>query len=411
MRRFQYVIVIFAVFFASTALAQPDNPRMFEWPNQQISVAYLDGTDAIFFDTSGEPYRALGWDSTQGNQFDDHIVIDLDKDDSPEFVGAGRPSFVLRSNTDPWWSVGEGCDQVLIGDFAADKKYDVLCNDGSALQLYTHDGQTIWSLTLGRRVDKCRAGDYNGDLKADIECKWAGSDKIVRLDSSGEFIGKELKKHEIPKDAIELKDERSALDNLLASGKSFHFSTFSVKVDGKKLTLKPDSKEAEAKTESFDSPILSAHIFEFGKKGEKLIAVTDNDVGIINEKGNLEGTYSTSANRYRRSPVAKIKNVYANGFKNTSKVTKAVKSLKDRFAECYEDRVRADSLAGVGQLLFQMYIDKDGSIKRINTLHSDLGGDTIESCAKNALRKGNYPGSKTGQGSINLDLQFSFRDK
>lgn len=393
------IIGLLILLFASTGYAE--EPSIYNWPDSKAPVMVKNDSGAIFVANDLKPYRAFPWAAQSLGDGQMAYVADLDRDDKPELVGAGKPTFVLKTNADPLWSLENGCDQLIPANFNTDDKFEILCNNRYKLSLYTYDGQKIWSLSPGHRVGGCRAGDYNGDLKADLECKRSGQQTILRIDASGEILAKKAKKHELSeKNPAIQKAEHSAANNLDLSNYS-----------SKKGALTLGSGKEKTKLETGDKPLAGLTAQLDGEGKSEYIIVTETSIFIFDASGKKQAEFNASADNYRRYPVAEIKSVYARGFPDQNKASQVIKDAKDGLAHCYAKQVKRKQLPGVGQLLLKLKIGKKGNLENINTLHSAVRDDAIETCAKNELQKLSFPAPKGKSAKINLNLHYSYRDK
>lgn len=369
---------------AATASAQT---KVYDWPDSDAPVLVRNGSGLVFITNQKRPHRVYTWkERNDGDDFDTVYLVDTDKDGNPEVVGAGRPTFVLHTNSDPMWQLEKGCDQTIVADFVADDKLDVLCNNRKTMKVYTYDGQFVWELSLGRRVDHCRAGDYNGDLKADLECKYRGSSKWARVDAGGEVLEKSLDSPEISKGGVEL-DEVSPAE------------------------ISDALKKAAAKAK-LDGELKGGVIKDLDGDGKKeTVAVTDKTIYVIGADGKKVDKYPASAKKYDRKPFAKLNSVYANNFSDNAKAQKVVNDLQGKLSKCYASRVRRNKFTGTGQLILMVNVNDKGKVTGVNKVHSGINDKKVESCAQKVLKRGDFPKAEGGSGTVNVNMKYTFRDE
>jgi hypothetical protein len=381
------VLAAFAVSMAAAPAAA--ETRVYDWPDDEMPVVVQNDDGLIFLSKQKKPWRAYAWDQENaGEGFDTVYLVDLDKDGSPEVVGAGEPMFLLQSNSDPMWLLEEGCKQTIIADFVTNDKLDIVCNDGRKLRAYTYDGQFAWELSLGKRIEACRVGDHSGDLKADLECKYRGSNKWARIDSSGKVLTKSTDTPEIPEGGADL-DLVAPAD----SKSSAKIVPAGVELDGKALAALAKDLDGDGKNE--------------------IVAVTEKSIYVMSEDGKEVKKYPASADDYTRKPLAKLNNVYANHFADDKKAGEVVKGLQDSLSKCYASRVRANQFAGTGLLILKVQVDHKGETTDVSTVHSGINDSKIEKCAQKALKRGDYPKAESEKtpATINVNMEYTFWDE
>ncbi len=380
-------LILSSMALASTASAKGSKAKVYDWPDSEMPVLVTTDSGLIFITNKKRPHRVYSWHEHNDGKNSKHVyLVDLDKDGSYEVVGAGKPTFVLHTNSDPWWQLEKGCDQTIVADFVADDKLDVFCNNRKSMKVYTYDGQFVWELSLGRRIDYCRAGDHNGDLKADLECKFHGSSHWARVDSSGQVTAKDLDAPEIPEGAVDLDEATPApTDDAL--------------------------KKAVAKVK-LDGDLEAGLVKDLDGDGKKeTVAVTKKSIYVIAADGKTFKKYPASTHKYKRKPFAKLNSVYANNFKDTDKAQKVVNGLQDKLSKCYASRVRHNQFTGTGQLLLTVNVNDKGKVTRIDMLHSGIHDKKVESCAKKVLKHGDFPKATGGTGTVNVNMKYTFQDE
>lgn len=363
--RFVSMCAFAAVFGVSVASAQ----TVYDMPSKEAPVMVHDGSGIVFLGKDAAVYRAFSWKAAKGAETFDLLVTDMNKQGGPEIIGAGKPTFVLNQNADPVWFLDKGCDQVLVTDIAADPTLDLLCLAGNEMSVYTHDGQLIWRAKVTQRLDSCKAADINGDLKAEIECKIKGSKKLTRFDG--------------------------ATGQVLAAG--------------------TDASEVEetvynrfAAVEGTEEGVLLKKDLT-GDGTEETVTVSKKEITVSTAEGAKK--FNVDAKKYKRTPVAEIKNVMANGFESAEVGQNAVRDLNDKLAACYSSQVRKNQFAGQGEVLMEVKVDGKGKVSNANLLHSGLADASVSKCAVDVLKKGKYPAATGESANINVRLFFTFVDK
>lgn len=399
--------------FAQNASAQD----VYAWPDKSTPVVVHNESGIFFVGKDKTVWRAYTWKQADGDKSEPLHVIDLDKDGKLEVVGAGRPTFVLKSNSDPIWYDSKGCDQVLTGDFAADDKADLVCLRGKKVRMLTHDGQMVWEVSIGKSYDWCRGGDVNGDLKKDIECKIRGRKSYARFDgTTGEVLTPGSDDEQVTesgespiqpmgKDSIEgkttfdLNGDGTAEESFLADGNAFAIRSRS-------------SKTALGRVEMKGAPVAIHAVDLDGDKKLDIVAVSDKEIVITDAAGKETKSFSTNAKSYKRTPVAQLDSVYANGFADDAAAKKGVEAVNAKLDKCYASAVRKNQFAGTGRSLLKIDVDEKGKVKSAQKLHSDLADGGVVKCAQKVLEKADYgKAAEGGTGTVNVTLTYTFRSK
>lgn len=378
--------LLLALGVAASASAETN---VYDWPDNDMPVLVHNDSGLIFITNEKRPHRVYTWKArNDGDAFDNVYLVNLDNDQSYEVVGAGKPTFVLKTNSDPMWQLEKGCDQTIVADFIADDKLDLFCQNSKTMKVYTYDGQFVWELSLGRRIDHCRAGDYNGDLKADLECKYRGMNKWARIDSAGEVLAKEVTEPEISEGGVDLSEASPA-----ELGDAVKKAAKDAEVDGEvKAGLQKDLD---------------------GDGNAETVAVTDESIFIISSDGKTKQKFAASAKKYSRKPFAKLNSVYANNFEDDAAAQKVVNDLQDKLSKCYASRVRRNRFTGTGQLILTVNVNEKGKVTGVNKVHSAINDNKVEGCAEKVLKRGAFPKAKSAEsaGSVNVNMKYTFRDE
>ena len=408
------VVVVLAAGVASTAAAQT---QVYDWADSNMPALVKNDSGLIFITKDKRPHRVYRWDADNEPKGAQTVyIVDLDKTGSFEIVGTGKPTFALQSNSDPMWALKKGCDQTILADFVADDKLDLLCNNGRTMKVYTYDGQFVWEVGLGRRIAHCRAGDYNGDLKADLDCKYRSGGKWARVESTGDVLQKEMDGPEIDEDAIDLDEASPTGDDLLAGKTHFDLdgdgaADERITAEGKALVIGSKARDKAIGRVELDGKAEAGLVKDLDGDGKKeIVAVTEKTIFILSHDGKKKKSYPASANKFDRVPFAKLNSVYANNFEDNAKAQKVVDGLQDKLSQCYAKQVRRNQFAGTGQLILQVNVSEKGKVSGVNKIHTDLADDSIVKCAKKVLKRGDFP-KATGTGSINVNMKYTFLDE
>ncbi len=396
---------------ASAASAQ----TIYDWPDEQTPVAIHDGGSLYFLGKDRTVWRVYKWRAPKGKKAPAVYLTDMNGDSKLDAVGAGTPSFGIDHQTNPIW-FRKSCDDLLVADFAKDDSKDFVCVDGQKIEAFTYDNQLIWSISIGKRYDWCVAGDINGDLKADVECKIRGSKKFARVDGqSGTMLAAEA-------DAAEVTDpDFPGIDpvdaDVLAGKASFDLdgdgtAEETLVVDGNAVAVKSRSKKtALGRIELGAKPVAAIVKDIDGDKKLDVVVVSSKDIAVWTAGAEV-AKYSLNASKYKRVPVANLQSVYANGFGDQDPAAKkAIEEMQDTLSKCYSSQVRKNQFAGVGRTLLEVKAGKGGKVQKVEKHHSSLADDKVVSCAMSTLKKAKLPEPADGTASVNVTMEYTFRDE
>ena len=395
---------------AASASAEGDDVKLYDWPDETAPVMIVSDGGVIFLHRDGAPYRAYDW---RGSDVESAHVTDIDRDGQPEVIGVGRPTFAVDSTADPMWSLKKGCKIGLVADIVADNKLDLMCSDGREIKVYTHDNQFVWALSIGRRFTSCEAGDTNGDLKADLECK-IGS-RIARIDGEGKLITAEAEESMIPEASEPYEPFAAVGEEVLTSDPTFDLdgdgeAGESLLVEGDKLILRAEGKPALATIELGAKPQAALVKNLDGEGPAEVVVVAGGKIWVVDGEGRKD-SYSLQAKKYGREPLAQLQSVYANGFADDAAAKAKVEQLQDDLSSCYARQVKRSEFAGSGKLLLKLSVDGEGEVTGVERVHSEIADKSVVQCAMKKL-EGVEPGAAEGDSaSINITMTYTFRAK
>lgn len=403
---------------AGMCIAVPATAQtVYDWPDSEVGVIVQEGSSVFLVGKDKTVWRVYSWKGASGKEAQTAFFTDMNGDSSPDIVGAGKPSFGLKSNGDPVWFSSGGCDQVLVDDFyGGDKKKDLVCVKGKKVSAHTDDWQEIWSISVGRSYDGCRSADINGDLRADVECKWKGSKRWTRIDgSTGDALAAEADSAEIaePNKVGVEPVGKAPLDG----SAQFDFdgdgtAEESLLVDGNAVAVRSRSKKVGLGRIELGAAPLAAVVKDLdGDKKLDIVLVTKKEIIVSSPDGKDAKKFPLNAKKYKRAPVAELTSVYANGFADDAAAQKAVHDMQDKLASCYSTQVKKNQFAGVGQALLEVKVDAKGKVTKVEQHHSSMADKSVVKCAQGALKKGKFPAASGDSASVNVTLKYTFRDK
>lgn len=396
---------------------------LYDWQSKDAPVMVTNDSGVFFVSSEQKVNRAYSWDRASGENKQDLYVVDLDNKGGFEVVGAGDPTFALNSSGDPFWTLEEGCDEVIVADFAADDKLDIMCNRGTAVHIFTWDRQKVWSLDPEISIDHCRGGDVNGDLKMDLECVFQRRDEWIRIDSSGKILAESSSEQEIPEDGIDLDEAQPVSKKVWTGEREYDLNgdgatEESIAADGSSIVIQSRSKKSAVARTDLGGTVEAAMVKNIDNEGSpEIVALTSSDIVILDEKGEVVEKFPANTRSYSRKPVADFESVYARKFSDKKKATEAVRAAEEDFASCYADEVRANFPTGTGQVILKGYVGADG-LENIEMMHSAINDSDVEKCAQDVLRGLDFPKPASAddeesdeQATLNVVINYTFEDR
>lgn len=396
---------------ALPSLAQAQT-KLYDWPQPEAPVALVGDQGIIFLHPDGKPYRA--YNVAKGTTLH---VVDMDRNGRPDIIGLGKPTFLISGDTSPMWFMDKGCKSAVVADIVADDKLDVACTDGKELKVYTHDNQFAWGIGIGRNLKNCRAGDTNGDNKAEIECQ-IGSKQYARFESGGSLVSADIDEPMIEEDALPFTPFSPAADAVFTEK-----TTYDLDMDGtaeeylemedQLLVVKSRSKQKPLMMLEVKDPIQGALVKNLDQKeAPEIVILTSKELLVLSPEGKRQDRYPLKSSAYKRKPVADLQSVYANGFADNAAAQKAVTDIQEKLAACYASQLKKTQFAGSGRLLYQVKVDDKGKTTGLELMHSEIADGKVAKCAEGLLKKISYPAAASADtpAALNVTILYTFRD-
>ncbi len=393
----------------STALAK--DTRLYDINDEHVAALIVSDQSVIFLHQDGEPYRVY----KVAKKTDLHVA-ELDQDGRPDVIGLGKPMFAIGGNGAPMWVEKKGCKSGAIADIVADDKLDIACTDGKELKVYAYDMQFVWGLSIGKRLSKCRAGDTNGDLKAEIECS-VGGKRWARFESEGGLIDAAIEEPMIDGDKpsydpAEIKDDAIITQKTLFDFDKNGTPEEYLAVEDNLLVIKSKALDKPLAMTELKGTLRGAIVKDLKKDGLlDVIALTDKEFVVLSSDGKSNKSYSLKPSSYKRKPLAELQNIYANGFDDNDAAKKGITDLQEKLDSCYAGQLKKTQFAGSGQMLLEVKVDGEGKVSKINTLHSEIADKKVATCAKKHIEKATLPKPNADSASINITMLYTFRDR
>jgi len=407
----------------STALAADDSVtelHVIKSGGRTMIAAFADdGVTFLDVATHGT-YRA--WPTStkvgKGARPDFFVLRDADKDGVVDVLVMGNPAFIISGIGDPISSVKGKCDQVHMNDFAADGSVDVLCRKGNTITLTTHDGQKLWEYKVsGITINDCHFGDFNGNLKADIECA-AGKGRFVRIGGDGNELGRDFDSAQLDDTEDDNPGHEARSKDVLAGREMFDIdgdgtAEESLNADGKMLFIRSGAKPkplGQAET----GPLFSALVEDLDGDGAADVVVGGaGKVFFFGRDGKLIAEVTTDPKKLHRDPAVEVEGVGANGLEDDSGEVnkKVVVDGSALLASCYGTNVKRDPYTRVGRVIYNLDIDAKGGVKRAQRLHSDLDDKSVEGCLSKAFTKLKFGKASQPGASVTVTLKMGFVDR
>jgi hypothetical protein len=107
-----------------------------------------------------------------------------------------------------------------------------------------------------------------------------------------------------------------------------------------------------------------------------------------------------------------VKSATANGLtvSDRDQVKATVEKGSAPIMKCYSDNMGRDQFTRVGDMLFEVTVNKQGKAVEAVKRHSSLANRDLETCVGNAIKKIGFSAATTDKGTVNLRLEFYFVD-
>ncbi len=387
--------------------------RVYDWSDDTAPALVTARGAVVFIHKDGTPFRTYGFKPNAKKGAGDVVVADVDGDDSPELVAAGKPTFSLETSTEPRWFMPKGCAGATLGNFMNDGKLSIACASRRKVRVYTHDLQFAWELDPGRSLKGCVAGDVNNDGRDDLECSIGGG-RFVHIDGEGKLLSADIEEARLAEgsEPFARVEAQAGIPDTLHDFDGDGTAEESIVVDGKLVSIVSKSSPKALVTASLEAAPESALIKDLDGDGKlEVVVVSSKAIVVLRPADKTSAIFPIDPKKYRRAPVADLTNVYANNFTDDAAAQKAIEAARPALAKCYASRAKKSGLTGSGQLLMQVFVDDEAKVKSVSRLHSDIPDKKVVSCVTKALKKTRPPAANEGvEAAVNITLVFSFRD-
>lgn len=388
---------------------------LYDWPAEDAPVLVKNDSGVVLIGTDKTPLRALSWDANDGDHDQPVRLVDLRDDGSPNIVGSGSPSFVTDASGEPLFSFEDGCRQLVVSDIVQGTNLDVICVNSGQIRVYTDRGRFAWSVSPGRNVDYCLAGDLTGDARNDLECAYRGGNQFLRVSHSGEVLVTGAENQNLEGATEDLDEFPASADEVWTGERRIDGgdAKFTVEIEEGTLTIEREGQEEAVSEIDFGETPLASVVKDLdGDGAQEVVLASASRIYVISDGGETIEDFSADAGDYRRVPDAELASVYANGFGEAdADAREAIEDIQDQLTECYADRLRAAPFAGSGRQVMQVFVGEDGDVQQVQKRQSAVGDDEIEDCAVQVVEAVSYPAAEEGRAMVNITVVFTFRDE
>ncbi len=402
----------------SATVAWAGDTAVYDWPAEDAPVLVKNDSGVILIGADAKPMRAFSWNANDGDHDQPVRLVDIRGDGTPEIVGSGTPTFALNASGEPMFSFEDGCRQVVVADLIQRTNLDIVCVNSGEARVYTDRGRYAWSVSPGRNLDWCVAGDLTNNTRNDLECSYRGSNQFLRLSYEGEVLVTDAENHNLEGAEENLDEAVASTEEVWSGDEGFDLdgngeANITIEaVDGRLVVQKRGEEEALSSADLRGEPQASLIKDLDGEGAREVVLVTDQRIYIVSEGGEKIEDFSANAGQYSRVPHAELASVYVNGFGEAGEEAReAVGDVQDQIAQCYGNRLRSAPFAGSGRQVMQVIVEESGDIQQVQKRHSGVGDSQVEDCAVEALRGVSFPGAEEGQATVNVNVIFTFRDE
>ena len=372
----------------------------------------------VFIGADNKVFRAFHHDrrARAGSAQSWFWIDDIDGDKRDEFVGAGAPSFVVDDNADPMWGITGGCDQFFVGDFTdSNSTVEMFCRQGNKMQVWSFDGTKVfeWAGT-GYSFGACYADDYDSDRKMEVQCDFSNKKKHMFFDPDADADNKFVEREGEASES----EMKQGVDEAGQAGRVSGAEP--IEALGGDLTVRQadgavviERNAAMVGSINLPGAIYSAVAADLNGDGKSELYLGGTDqVFVVDAEGKLTATIAANPDRARREARVTVKSATANGLtvSDRDQVKAAIEKNAAPIQKCYSDNMGRDQFTRVGDMLFEVTVNKQGKAVEAVKRHSSLANRDLETCVGNAIKKMAFSPSTGEKGSVNLRLEFYFVD-
>ena len=372
----------------------------------------------VFIGADNKVFRAFHHDrrARAGSAQSWFWIDDIDGDKRDEFVGAGSPSFVVDDNADPMWGITGGCDQFFVGDFTdSNATVEMFCRQGNKMQVWSFDGTKVfeWAGT-GYSFGNCYADDYDSDRKMEVACDFTSKKKHMFFDPDAEPDSKFVEREgEAPESEMKQGVDEAGQAGRVNGSEPIETLGGDITVRQADGAVVIERNAAMVGTINLPGAIYSAVAADLNGDGksELYLGGADN-VFVVDSEGKLIATVASNPDRARREARVTVKSATANGLtvSDRDQVKAAVEKAAAPIQKCYSDNMGRDQFTRVGDMLFEVTVNKQGKAVEVVKRHSSLANRDLETCVGNAIKKIGFSAATADKGTVNLRLEFYFVD-
>jgi hypothetical protein len=372
------------------------------------------GTDRglVFLAADNTMYRSFSHSRTAMDGAEQAWLFydDVNNDGTPDFVGAGAPSFVVSHEGEPLWGITGGCEQLFVGNFLDDPSQELFCRNGGEVFVWSWDGQMVLEWDGGRRdMGVCFADDYDGDRKLEVQCDVSGGGHLAfDLDFS-----EPEERAEPATSATQSGVDLSAL-SAAASGAS------PIQVGGNSVTLgfADGAIQFNAGETLVSIPVNSATIHsalaaDLNRDGSSEVYVGGIDeVYVLSDAGQLLATLPVNPDSTTRDARVSIRSATANGLENSDRdaIRATIEGAGASLTGCYSRQMSSDRYTRTGEMIVELAVGGDGSVSDSTKRHSSLRSPALETCIMGELEDIAFSPAIEGSGIVNVTIDFDFAD-
>ncbi len=369
----------------------------------------------VLFDSKLDVYRIYRYSPMKGRAR--VLVVDLDNDGSPEFIGVGKPSFGLDSTGNPVWDYPEGCSELGVGDLLGTPEKEVACIHGRTLSVLAYDGTVLWEAVIrgGKMTGLAVAMLDTDDGKDDLE--FLVGKKIWRYKGDGTVLGENFEERKAqPRD--EWAEQAEAMKAVMSGQETFDLdgdgtAEESIVVDGAKLVIKSKGKDKPMGEYTFPAgKILSAAVGQLTDDGKPVVALGgDGMVAFVGPDGKAIREVRIDFRKARRKPKVEYVGVNAMGFADRKGPIGLFDEHLPQIAACYAKRHKAYALTRQGKTLFKFDIGPKGKVKGHEIAYSTLNDPKVNGCIVKVVKRWKFPAPTEPGAHVTADLLFTWTDR
>lgn len=384
-----------------------------------IVVALLTGGVA-FLDAKLQAVRVYRHQAVHYRKREEtrHVVVaDVDKDGEPDVLIVGRPTFLLDGKGDAKFEVRDLCHEAGLFKLEKEGRMGIACGFPGGLAVFRWDGQLAWEFQYKGTPARFRFEDHDGDGVEDVELEILGKEKrVFRLSGSdGKLIGDYETRQKKWTNAA---DEEAAWRQRVARGKEpldlGEAGKAILRLKRGRLQVRGEGGTTLAEISLPGKKIHALRVADVMGNGDlKILIGAHRKVFLLSTKGGVKVEHEADLDLrdFRREGDVKVEAIHYQGYPDDGTIQKKVFDRIGDVKGCYDQVLQEAAIARQGKVMLEIGIGSGGRVTSSEQVYSTLELPAAMSCILSRARKWKFPKPEGGKATVNLTLQFTWKDR